>query len=190
MHIALCVFGVNGVGKSALLSSVVDESHLPVTVVRGSTILKKSLGVASYEVLENMPAIEKKQALLQGMMDIAKNPPSPITIVDTHLIVSIRSPNGRITEDMWDNRLASLYNGFIYITADAKLVAERRRQDRQRKLRVSMSSRRNCDEDLHDNTVHWNQVSTHMSQKCVIVNNQTVRIGARKIIEFIQTLTI
>jgi ABC-type cobalamin/Fe3+-siderophores transport system ATPase subunit len=49
--IAICVFGVNGAGKSSLLQ-VVSDMRSDAVVVRGSVILKEALGVASYEALE------------------------------------------------------------------------------------------------------------------------------------------
>lgn len=109
--IVVCVFGVNGSGKTALLQAVSDL--LPgVVIFRGSTILKESLGVASYETLEAMSSEEKKSALINGISVSVRNAPDRIILVDTHLIVPIRKLGALIIEDMWDDSMLGTVSRF------------------------------------------------------------------------------
>lgn len=188
--VALCVFGVNGVGKSSLLEAVIGMSCVPAVVVRGSTILKESLGFASYEALESMSAEEKKRALLDGMAAVVANTPSSITVVDTHLVVPIRKSGQLAVEDMWDDRMLQLFQGFVYITAQPSTIAERRRMDSGRLLRVSYAIPEICAEDLRLNERRWDEASSCMTNKRVVVNDQTILVGARKISDFIQSLRL
>jgi len=185
--IVLCVFGVNGVGKTTLLEAMA-QAHAPsITVIRGSTILKEALGVASYDALERTPPAEKKQALLQGIQGVTEKPPSPITVVDMHLVVPIRQANGLTVEDMWDDCLAECIHGFLYITAPANTVAERRTLDPDRILRAQRATPQICVEDLQLSAMRWDALAEKMRKRRVIVNDQTIAIGAQKIWEFIQS---
>lgn len=186
--IALCVFGVNGVGKTTLLQALMETSTELVTVFRGSTILKQTLGTTSYEGLESMSADKKKQTLISGMEATIANAESAIVMVDTHLIVPIRNAERLTIEDMWDDAMMNFFHGFIFITADPAVIAERRRSDGERTLRVMHATPQVCAEDLRINATRWNEISLHMSHKQILINNQTVLIGAKKISDFIQTV--
>lgn len=188
--VALCIFGVNGVGKSSLLEAVVDICSEPAMIVRGSAILKESLGVASYEALESMSPLEKKQALVNGMAALIANAANPVTIVDTHLVVPIRKSGQLEVEDMWDDSMLKLFQGFVYITASPSTIAERRRMDSERILRVTRAVPRVCSEDLRINASRWDEVSSRINNKRVVVNDQTILVGARKIMDFIQSLRL
>ncbi len=186
--IALCVFGVNGVGKTTLLQALVESNTVPVKVFRGSTILKQALGTTTYEGLERMSAHKKKQALINGMKATIASAECDIVIVDTHLIVTIRNGEHLTIEDMWDNAMLEIFNGFIYITADPVVIADRRRMDSERALRITHSAPQVCTDDLRINATRWDEISPHMSHKQILINNQTISSGAKKISEFIQAV--
>jgi adenylate kinase len=185
--IVVCVFGVNGSGKTALLQAVSDL--LPgVVIFRGSTILKESLGVASYETLEAMSSEEKKSALINGISVSVRNAPDRIILVDTHLIVPIRKLGALIIEDMWDDSMSELFHGFVYVTAPSSTVSERRKSSEERVLRKAHSTAQMCAEDLQSNALRWDEISVQFSHKKVIVNDQSILVGAEKIIDFIRML--
>lgn len=188
--ITVCVFGVNGVGKTSLLDALTGMFSEPVTILRGSTILKESLGIASYEALESLPAPAKKEALIDGIASVTANSASPITIVDTHLVVPIRKSWQLEIEDMWDPRMLEYFQGFIYVTAQPCMIAERRRLDKRRPLRVTHAIPEMCAEDLRHNEARWDEVSSGMRHKKVVVNDQTILVGAKKISDFIQGLKL
>lgn len=185
--IAVCVFGVSGVGKSALLEAVL-EMHPNTIVAHGTTIVKEALSVASYEALELTPAHIKKQANIEGIAAVIESTASLITIVDTHLVVPIRTSGELVVEDMWDEAMLRLFQGFVFITAYPSVVAERRRMNSARPLRVMNAVPQLCAEDLYLNAARWDELSAKMANKKVIVNDQSVLIGARKILRFIQSL--
>lgn len=185
--IAVCVFGVNGVGKSSVLQ-VVSGMHAGSMVMRGSAILKEALGLASYEALEAMAAEEKKQALIDGMETLLANAEQDIVLVDTHLVVPIRKQGKLIVEDMWDEKLCQLFQGFVYISAYPDMIAERRRLESERSLRFLNSSPEICAEDLQLNALRWDEVSPKISRKKVIVNDQSVVATAAKVSKFIDSL--
>lgn len=185
--IAICVFGVNGVGKSTLLGAL--SGMCPnVIVVRGSTILKEALNVASYEALELMSADIKKQTIIDGMAFLVKNTTSLITIVDAHLVISIRKSDKLVIEDMWDDRMLHIFQGFVYINARPSAVVERRQMDNGRFLRVMSASPQMCTEDLQVNSLRWDELSVKMPNKKVVMNDQSVEFGAMKIFQFIKGL--
>lgn len=188
--VALCVFGVNGVGKSALLEAAMGVCSEPVVIVHGSAILKESLSIASYEALESISAREKKRALIDGMATLVAASPSPITIVDTHLVVPIRKSGQLTVEDMWDDSMRELFQGFAYITAQPQTITERRRMDGGRSLRVTNAIPHVCAEDLRLNETRWDELSTRMANRRVVVNDQTVLAGAKKIADFLQSLMV
>lgn len=185
--VAVCVFGVNGAGKSALLEAVL-EMHPNMIVVRGSTVLKETLGVASYEALESTPATVKKRAIIEGIAAVIESTASLITIVDTHLVVPIRTSGELVIEDMWDDAMPRIFRGFVYVNAHPSVIAERRRMDGERLLRVMNSVPQLCAEDLQLNAVRWDELSAKMANKMVVMNDQSVLVGARKILRFIQNL--
>ena len=186
--ISLCVFGVNGVGKTTLLDAVSGLLTEPITMARGSTILKETLNVASYEALESMSAAEKKQALMEGMASLVMNAATAVTIVDTHLVVPIRASGRMTAEDMWDDRMLEIFQGFVYISAAAPLVAERRRADTGRSLRAAAAIPQLCAEDLRLNESRWDDISARINRKKVVMNDQTVLVGATKLAGFLQSL--
>jgi|GEM_PF-5540861 energy-coupling factor transporter ATP-binding protein EcfA2 len=188
-QVLLCVFGANGAGKSSLLETVADMNSPSTRIVRGSTILKESLGVASYEALESISAQEKKQALLKGMSSLTVEGGSHTTIVDTHLVVPMRSLTTCVVEDMWDERLLELFQGFVYVSAPAATIAQRRRMDTGRPLRAMRATLQVCAEDLQLNAKRWDEISPSMKNKKVIINDQTILVGAQKIMDFLQTLS-
>lgn len=187
--IALCVFGASGTGKSSLLETVAGMCSPTPTIVRGSTILKESLGVASYEALESISAREKKQVLLSGMASLATESSNRTIIVDTHLVVPIRASVPLAVEDMWDDQLLKIFQGFIYISASAGILAERRRMDAERSLRTTRAALHICAEDLQLNARRWDEISPAITNKKVIINDQTISIGAGKIVNFLRTFS-
>lgn len=185
--IAIGVFGVNGAGKTSLLQMVSDL--LPgVMIARGSMILKEALGVASYETLEVMSSTEKKDALIKGISSFVQSASGQIAFVDTHLVVPIRKSGTLIVEDMWDDSMAQLFHGFVYITAPPSVVSERRRANNERALRATHSTPQMCAEDLRLNSVRWDEVSPKMLHRKVIVNDQSILVGAEKIADFVRGL--
>lgn len=187
--ITICVFGVNGVGKSVLLEAVQDI-HPDAIVVRGSTLLKEALSVASYEALESMSSCVKKKAIIDSIIALTEDTKSPITIVDTHLVVPIRKSHELTVEDMWDDGLLGCFQGFIYIQAHPSMVSERRQINGDRVLRALNSSSEVCSEDLRLNACRWDEICPKMQNKKVIVNDQSVFIGAMKISHFIRELQV
>lgn len=185
--IAVCVFGVSGVGKSTLLEAAL-EMHPSAVVLHGTTIVKEALGIASYEVLELTPAQIKKQANIDGIAAAIESSASLITIVDTHLVVPIRTSGKLVVEDMWDETMPRLFQGFVLITSCPLIVAERRRMNSARHLRVMSAVPQFCTEDLQLNAERWDKLSAKMANKKVIVNDQSVLVGARKILHFIKSL--
>ena len=184
---AVCVFGVSGVGKSALLQTISDI--LPdVVIARGSMILKEAFGVASYERLESISAPVKKQMLIDGMSTFVKNSASRTIIMDTHLVVPIWKSSDMVIEDMWDDAMLQLFHGFVYITAHPSVVAERRRMNNERTLRAMRSTSQMCAKDLELNAQRWDVVSIKMLYKKVVVNDQSLLSGAEKISAFIRGL--
>lgn len=185
--IAVCVFGVSGVGKSALLEAVL-EMHPSTIVAHGTTIVKEALSIASYEALELTPAHIKKQANIEGIAAVIESTTSLITIVDTHLVVPIRTSGKLVIEDMWDDSMLQLFQGFVYVNAHPLVVAERRRMNGARLLRVMNAVPQLCAEDIQLNAARWDELSAKMADKKVIVNDQSVLVGAQKILRFIQSL--
>lgn len=186
--VALCIFGVNGVGKSSLLQATIGVCSEPTIIVHGSAILKESLGIASYEALESLSARAKKRALIDGMAALVATSPGTITIVDTHLVVPIRKSGQLTVEDMWDDSMQEFFQGFAYITAHPRTITERRRMDGGRSLRVTNAIPHVCAEDLRLNETRWDELSTRMANRRVVVNDQTVLAGAKKISDFIESL--
>lgn len=184
---AFCVFGVNGAGKTALLQ-VVSDLLPEVVIARGSMILKESLGVASYETLEAMSSVEKKKALISGISAFVHNTSNRIALVDTHLVVPIRKSGILTVEDMWDDSMTELFRGFVYITATPSMVSERRRTNNERVLRGAHSTPQMCAEDLRSNSARWDEVSLKLPHKKVIVNDQSILVGAEKIVDFVRAL--
>lgn len=185
--IAVCVFGVSGVGKFALLEAVL-EMHPSTIVAHGTTIVKEALGIASYEALELTPAHIKKQTNIDGIATVIESATSLITIVDTHLVVPIRISGELVVEDMWDEAMFRLFQGFAFITAYPSVVAERRQMNSARPLRVMNAVPQLCAEDLQLNAARWDELSDKMANKVVVINDQSVLIGARRIFRFIQSL--
>lgn len=185
--VAICVFGVNGVGKTALLQAISDM--LPdVIVARGSTILKEALGVALYETLELMPMAEKKKVLIAGMSSLIQSSSNRLVIMDTHLVVPIRRFAAMTLEDMWEDEMLQIFQGFVYITANPLMVSERRRMSSERTLRAMRATLQMCVEDIRLNAERWDEICKRMPNKKVIVNDQSLLVGAEKIVVFIRSL--
>jgi adenylate kinase len=135
-----------------------------------------------------MSSDKKKSTLIEGMAALAENAANAITIVDTHLLVPIRKSGSLTVEDMWDDRMLQLFQGFVYVSARPEMIAERRRLDTERSLRILNSSPEVCAEDLRINALRWDEIRGRMDHKKVVVNDQTVLSGATKISRFIDGL--
>jgi len=95
-----------------------------------------------------------------------------------------------IVEDMWDDSFLELFQGFIYIQAHTMLISERRQTNGDRVLRALNSRSEICAEDLRLNACRWDDICPKMQNKKVIVNDQSIFMGAMKISRFIRELQI
>ena len=184
---AVCVFGVNGVGKSSLLR-LVSEEMSDTVVYRGSALLKESLSIASYEGLEAMNSARKKRCLIESMESVVSTRSCGVVFVDTHLVVPLRKNGALLIEDMWDEKLLDIFDGFVCVIASPDMVSCRRKVDGERTIRSANSSVSICAEDLRLTAEKWDGISSSMKKKRVIVNDQSIRVGAGKIAEFIVSI--
>ncbi len=187
MKTAICLFGVNGVGKSSVLSSF-RMLHPDTVVLHGSSILKEFLGVASYKELESKSARDKKLAYIQGLKSALRSVTSGTVIVDTHLVVTIWGAEGRHLEDMWDEALKDIFDGFVYMTSSPAIVSERRERDLASNSRVRQCDELCCRSDLADNDSRWDTVSAQCQKACVIVNDTALELATKKLLDFVHQL--
>ena len=187
MKTAVCVFGVNGVGKTSVLN--VLRTYNPDTVVlHGSSILKEALGVASYRELESKSASDKKLAYIRGLKSALSSAGQGTVIVDTHLVVTIWGAHGRHLEDMWDETLNDIFDGFVYMTSSPAVVKERRERDLANNSRVRQCDEFSCLLDLADNDSRWDAISAQCPTSCLIVNDTKLEITAGKLLSFVQKI--
>lgn len=186
MKTTVCIFGVNGVGKSSIIRTLELVQPQPITILHGSSILKESLGVASYQELESRDSQQKKRAYIRGVSAAVAEVDRGVVIVDTHLVVPVWTTNKRRLEDMWDNSLRSVFDGFIYVTGPPAMVSERRSQDASNCVRSRRCDEYACARDLSDNDARWDEVSASMSNAWVVVNDTTITCAVDKLWSHIQ----
>jgi len=82
--------GVPGVGKTTVISEIVEKSSqlgLPIVKVKGAEYLLDVLGVSTYEQLRQVPEQERAQArseMYRRMYEDDRNDPSTIRLRDAH----------------------------------------------------------------------------------------------------------
>ena len=124
------LMGINGIGKSTIVDAIANDSP-EVTAVHASQELRALFNGVSREKLEKLNPEEKLARMVIHFTSIFDEVTSEggVVMLDTHLLVPIRTPEGVTYENIWSDMYSPYVNATAMLTADAEDVRGWRMED-------------------------------------------------------------
>jgi adenylate kinase len=135
--------GINGIGKSTIVDTIAHD-HPEVVPLHASAELRALFNGVTREELERLEAAEKLARMVvhfTTIFDQAANNGKAV-MLDTHLLVPIRTHEEVRYENIWSDTYAPYTNSMVLLTADPADVRDWRMADEQatgRKRNVTVS---------------------------------------------------
>ncbi|MEY4723353.1 MAG: hypothetical protein RLZZ324_866 [Candidatus Parcubacteria bacterium] len=177
------LFGINGVGKSALAQAIA-ASIVGTAVISASDCLRAELGGLSRERLEALdPAVkhEAKRRSLLRMFDACKS--ARFVLCDSHLVVPIRSDASLRYERMWDDAFAQHAFAAIHVIAPTEIVVQRRKSDAEQGVRTRRVDPREITADARAATAEFAAVFQDHPRAHTVTNIGPIEHVASRIIQ-------
>jgi len=177
------LFGINGVGKSALARGI--AAAIPgASLVSSSETLRNALGGMTREALELADPQIKQEMLRKSLLRaFEERKHASVILCDKHLLVPIRSESSLRYECMWDEAYDEHAHCLCYVTAPQESIAERRRRDiiSGERVRRSLS----IDEIIHDEKMNHEAFSglfSHRSDAFELNNGAALENGVHALL--------
>jgi adenylate kinase len=122
--------GINGIGKSTIVDTISND-HPEVVPLHASHELRTLFNGISREELERLDAADKLSRMVlhfTAIFDQIAND-GKAAMLDTHLLVPIRTQEGVTYENIWSDSYAPYTNSMVMLTADPTDVRDWRMED-------------------------------------------------------------
>lgn len=126
-----CLVGVKGIGKTTLITSILNDAPT-LEYVTGSSILRKLVGAERFQYFDNFPDNEKAQYRKQAIkyLEEMQLKEHKSIIVDGHVSL-YNSASGKV-DNVFTDLDINFYTDIILYDAQKETVLERRKNDKKK----------------------------------------------------------
>jgi adenylate kinase len=167
--------GVNGVGKSTLASDV--ATAFPDALrLNGSAELRRLFGGVSREELERLDPAQKLGRRAAHFLELFRRATADhkLVLMDTHLLVPIRSDDSVRYENTWHDGYSAFVAGAFMLTADPRDISAWRALDQERTGRTRDLAAENIAIDQELNVAEFR---TLIDREALPPNSQIIENG-------------